>query len=112
MDRGVVHANIDHYLALLTSQGLTARNRDTIIKLMIAEEDKLSHDLEQLEFAEDRTAKSRDRVNYFRRLRNAFAEGSTERVEADRMLANFEAIHHLLEQFCRQLRERVHSHRI
>jgi len=112
MDRGVIRANIDHYLSILTSQGLTERNRDTIIKLMIAEEDKLSHDLEQLEFAENRVAKSRDRVNYLRRLRDAFVDGSTERAQADRTLGNFEAIHQLVEQFCRQIRERVNSHRI
>ncbi len=112
MDRGVVHANIDHYLNILTDQGLPERNRDTIIKLMIAEEDKLSHDLEQLEFAEDRAARSRDRVNYLRRLRDAFVVGSTERAQADRTLANFEAIHHLVEQFCRHMREKVNTRRL
>lgn len=107
MASGVVHANIDHYLGLPTSRGLSERNRDTIIKLMIAEEDKLGHDLEQLAFAEERAARSRDRANYLRRLRDAFANGPTERAHADRTLANCEAIHRLVEQFCRRLREKV-----
>ena len=62
-NRYVARANIDHYLSILSSQALTERNRDTVTKLMIVEEDKLGHDLEQLEFAEDRTVRSRDRFN-------------------------------------------------
>jgi hypothetical protein len=109
MESYVTHANIDHYSSILTTQCLTARNRDTITKLMIIEEDKLGRDLEHLQFAEDRAARSRDRLNRFRKLRDAFADGSSERVQADKTLANFEAIHRLMEQFCRQMREKVNS---
>jgi hypothetical protein len=73
---------------------------------------KLGHDLEQLEFAEARAAKSRERVNHFRNLRDAFAEGSDDRVHADSMLAKFEAIHELTEQFCRHMRRRANSRRL
>jgi len=76
---------------------------------VIAEEDKLSYDLEQLQFAEDRIKRSRDRVNYQRKLRDAFADGSTERAHADRTLANFEALHQLMEKFCHQMRDKVNS---
>ncbi len=112
MDSYVTHANIDHYFSILTSQGLTDRNRNTVVKLMIAEEDKLAHDLEHLQFAESRAARSRDRVSDLRRLRDAFADGSTERAQADKLLANFEISHELMEQFCRRLREKVNSNRI
>ena len=109
MDQYVARANIDHYLSLLHGADLTPQNRTTINKLMVAEEDKLARDLEHLEFAEARTAKSRARVDYFVRLRNAFAEGSTDRAHADKVLANFEATHQLMEQFCHGLRQKINS---
>ena len=109
MDRFVVRANIDHYLSLLNGSALTPSNRSTVTKLLITEEDKLGHDLEHLDFAETRTANSRDRVNHFKKLRDSFVEGSTDRAHADSVLTNFEAIHTVMEQFCRQMRERVNS---
>ncbi len=112
MDSYVPRANIDHFFSVLTTQHLSDGNRDTIMKLMIAEEDKLGRDLEHLQFAEDRVARSRDRVNYLRKLRDAFADGSTERVQADKMLGNFETIHRLMEEFCHRMRTKVNSSRI
>jgi hypothetical protein len=112
MDEYVAQANIDHYTGLLNRSDLAPRNRDTIVKLLISEEDKLGHDLEQLEFAERRAAESRNRLNFARNLRNSFIEGSSERADADRVLQNFEAIHRLFEQFRNCLRERVHSRAI
>jgi Spy/CpxP family protein refolding chaperone len=109
MDRYVARANIDHYLSLLNGSDLAPHNRSTITKLLIAEEDKLGRDLEHLEFAEARAAKSRDRLNYFRKLREAFAEGSPDRARADSLLKNMEAIHKLWEQFCQEMRERLNS---
>ena len=109
----IPHANIDHYLHLLTSQDhLTDGNRATIMKLMVAEEDKLGRDLEHLQFAEVRTARARDRLNYLSRLRDAFVEGSTERLQAEKVLANFRSIYELMEQFCGQLRKKVGSSHI
>lgn len=112
MDRYVARANIDHYLGLLNGAYLSSQNSGTITRLLLAEEDKLGHDLEHLEFAEARAAKSRERVNHFRNLRDAFAEGSSDRAQAESMLAKFEAIHDLLEQFCRHLRCRANSRRL
>lgn len=112
MDQYVARANIDHYLSLLNVADLSPQNSGTITKLLLAEEDKLSHDLEQLEFAETRAAKCRERVDHFRRLRDAFAEGSNDRARADNMLAKFEAIHELMEQFCQHMRGRVNSCRL
>ncbi len=109
----VAHANIDHYLHLLTSQSqLTDGNRTTITKLMVAEEDKLGRDLEHLQFAEIRTARARDRLNHLSRLRDAFADGSSERMQAEKALANFEAIYKLMEQFCGHMRKKVNSSHI
>jgi hypothetical protein len=109
VDSYIAHANIDHYFNLLTSQDLTDRNRATIMKLMVAEEDKLGRRLEHLQFAEVRTASARDRVNYLSKLRDSFADGSAERIQAEKVLANFEAIYQLMEQFCRRMRKTVNS---
>ena len=109
MDGYIARANIDHYITLLNGGDLTLQNRSTITKLLIAEEDKLSHDLEHLEFAEIRAAKSQHRVGYFRKLRDSFVEGSTERAHADGVLENFEVTHSLMVQFCHRLREKVNS---
>ena len=112
MDSYVAQANIDHYFNILTTQRLTERNRDTVMRLMLAEEDKLGRDLEQLQFAEQRTARSRDRVNHLRKLRDAFAHGSADRAQAEKVLANFAAIHGLMEEFCHRLREQVNASRL
>jgi hypothetical protein len=57
VDQYVARANINHYLSLLNSGAeLSHQNSGTITKLLLAEEDKLGHDLEQLEFAETRAA--------------------------------------------------------
>jgi len=109
MHRYIARTNIDHYLGLLNGTDLTAQNRTIITKLLLGEEDRLSRDLEQLQFAEDRTARSRDRVNHLRKLRDVFVEGSTDRAQANRTLANCEALHQLMERFCHRMRERVHS---
>lgn len=105
----VARANIDHYLDLLDKPDVPIANRATIIKLLIAEEDKLGHDLEQIEFAESRAAKGRSRLNRLRHLRDSFIAGSTDRAQADRLISNFEAIQHLMEHFCRSKRDRVNS---
>ena len=102
-------ANIDHYLNLLNGGELTASNRNTLSKLLIVEEDKLGHDLEQLEFAENKAAKSPYQVNRIRKLRDAFVEGSLDRASAERVLTNFEAIHALMEKFCDRIREKINS---
>ncbi len=109
MHRYVARANVDHYLSLLNGGDLASHNRGMITKLLIAEEDKLSHDLEHLDFAETRTANGRERVNHIRRLRGNFAFGTTEREQADRLLVNLENLQTLLEDFCHHLRERVNS---
>ncbi|KRQ15836.1 hypothetical protein [Bradyrhizobium manausense] len=109
MDRFVECANIDHFLNILTSQDISDRNRETISKLMIAEEDKLGRNLEYLEFAEKRASKCRDRLNYLRRLRDAFADGTEDRLRAEKVLANFQVTHDLVEEFCCRLRVMVSS---
>jgi hypothetical protein len=109
MERFIARANIDHYTNLLNGSDLLHPNRTVITKMLIAEEDKLGHDLAQLEFAESRTARCRDRVNHARKLRDGFPDGSAERARADKVLENFQAIHELFERFCHHLRERTHS---
>jgi DNA-binding MltR family transcriptional regulator len=109
MNRFAARANIDHYIGVLNDSDLAPHDRGRITELLIAEEDKLGHDLEQLQFAEDRTAKSLERLTNLKRLRERFNDGSTHRAQADRALANFEAIHQLMEQFCRRMREKANS---
>ena len=112
MDGYVTRANIDRYLSLLNGSDLSPRNRGTITKLLIEEENKLGHDLEHLEFAEARTVKARDQVEHFRKLRDGFVEGSTDRAHADKVLANFEDTHTLMVRFCHHMRERVNLRRL
>ncbi|MBR0686770.1 hypothetical protein JQ612_31555 [Bradyrhizobium manausense] len=112
MHRYVARANLDHYLDLLNGDALAAHNRATITKLLVEEEDKLGHDLEQLEFAETHAANGRQKVDHVRRLRDAFAFGTTEREQADRLLVNYENLQTLLEDFCHRLRARINSREI
>lgn len=107
VDRFIACANIDHFVSVLNNSDLTHPNRAVITKMLIAEEDKLGRSLEELDFAEDRTARSWDRVNHARKLRDGYPEGSVERASADKRLESFEAIHRLFEQFCHQLRSAV-----
>ncbi len=59
MHRYIDHANIDHCLGLLNDHDLASDKRGVITKLLIEEEDKLAHDVEQLQFAEDKAAQCR-----------------------------------------------------
>ena len=109
MHQYVARTNIDHYLTLLNGSDLAPQNRSTVTKLLIAEEDKLSHDLEHLEFAENRAAAGRDRVNHQKMLRQSFDFGTAEREQADRLLVNLENLQAMLEDFCHLLRQKVNS---
>jgi hypothetical protein len=108
MNQFVARANIDHYLGLLDG-GLLPQSRSTITKLLIAEEDKLGHGLEQLEFAENRAASGRRRVDRARALFDSFALDTPEREQAGRLLINLENLQTLLEDFCHRLRAQVTS---
>jgi hypothetical protein len=66
MDRFIARANIDHYLGLLSDGDCAREKRAMVTKLLIQEEDKLGHDLEQVEFAEKKVADGRDRLNHLR----------------------------------------------
>ena len=99
-------ANIDHYLGILNSDILlSSKKRVTIVNLLITELDELSHDLEQLDFAESRAAIGRGRLNHVRQLRDG--AGSEIRANAEQLVANVEAIQELLDSFCHELRKRV-----
>ena len=112
MDRLIARANIDHYLSILNSTGLNAANRATIIKLLIAEQNKLARDLEELEFVEVRTAQCWERVIRFTNLRDGHVDGSADHKRVSRLLAAAEEIHQLMDQLCRQMREVVGPRRI
>ena len=109
MERYVARANVDHYLGLLNSSGLSANNRDTIVKLLIAEENRPGHDLEQLEFVENRAANGRTRVSHLRNLRDSFVEGSTDREQTEKLVENVERLQMLLDDFCHRMREMINS---
>ncbi|MBB4369958.1 hypothetical protein GGD63_002751 [Bradyrhizobium sp. cir1] len=110
MDQYIAWANIDHYIRRLSSNDLTPDSRNTITKMLIKEEDKLSHDLEQLEFAEHRVAAGRKQVNRVTNLRDGFAFGTRERRQADELLVNIENLQTQLEDACHLLRRRINSH--
>ena len=80
-----------------------------VTKLLVQEEDKLGHDLEQLEFAEKRVADGRDRLNHLRSRLDLVPK--QQRADAERLVANFEDIQHLLESFCHQMRDRINNRR-
>ncbi|MDE1933504.1 hypothetical protein [Bradyrhizobium sp.] len=112
MEKFVAHANIDHYLDLLNNGSVSSHNRSVINKLLIEEEDKLGHDQEQLEFAESRAAACRARADRQRRLLDCFDPGSTEWIQAERLLVNFESLAQFVEGFCRQMRRQVSESRL
>jgi hypothetical protein len=112
MDRFIARANIDHYLGLLNDEGLASEKRATVVKLLIAEEDKLSHDQEQLGFAESRAANGRDRLNGLRQKLDGVDPSAAHRPTAERLVANVEATQKLLDDFCQQLRTKVMNSRL
>ena len=57
----------------------------------------------------ERSGMSRDRVSYLRRLRDGFADGSADRAQADKVLANSEVTHQMVERFCHYMRGKVNS---
>jgi hypothetical protein len=67
----------------------------------------LSHDVEQLEFAQTKAAKGRERLKQVRRLRDNATPALRD--NAERLVANVEATQQLVEDFCRQLRAKVRS---
>jgi hypothetical protein len=106
-DRFVTRANIDHFLKALWDDGLPAEKRAIITKLLIEEENKLSHDLEQLQFAEDRVLAGRKRLEHLRNKLNDPRSDPAGRSQASRLLAAMEETQRLLEEFCEQLRRKV-----
>ncbi len=108
----VLHANIDHYLELLYDHDLAADRRATTMKLLVEEENKLSHLHEQLDFAEDRAANGRNRLNGLRQKLDGLDPSAAHRPTAERLLANFEATQKLLDEFCHQLRTRAMNSRL
>ena len=103
----VARANIDHFLDLLNEDDLSSERRAVIIKLLIAEGDRLSHDLEQLQFAEGRAAKGRDRLNHLRQL--LAGANQADRARAERRIADAEILQDALDGFCERLRMKVNA---
>ena len=109
MDRSIARANIYLYIDLLNDADLASEIRATVTKLLIEEEDKLGDVLEQLEFAEKRVADGRNRLNHLRSRLDLVPK--QQRAEAERLVANFEDIQHLLESFCHQMRDKINNRR-
>jgi hypothetical protein len=106
-DRFVTRANIDHFLKALWDDDPPAEKRVVITKLLIEEANKLSHDPEQLQFAEDRVLAGRKRLEHLRNTLNDPRSGPANRSQASRVLATMEETQRLLEEFCEQLRAKV-----
>ena len=109
MHRFIARANIDHFIGLLTGSDLTPDRRTAIIKLLIAEFDKLAHDLEHLEFVEKKVSEGRDRLGQIRDARNGHPFGTIQREEAERLLVSCENLQTVLEDFCHRLRAKINS---
>lgn len=111
MNRYVTRANIDHYLGLLYGHDLSPHNRSLITMLLMAEGEKLSFDLVDLEFAELRAASGRERLTRSKTVRDAGVFGVPEREQADRTLVNVENTQTELEDICLRLRTGIASSR-
>ena len=107
MHRYIARANIDDYLVLLNDHNLAPEKRAVITKLLIEAADRLSYDIEHLDFFESRAANGRDQVRRVRMLRESFAFGSPEREQAERVVANVENLQTILENACHRLRAKV-----
>ncbi len=112
MDSFIARENIDHFLGLLEDADLAPGRRVVVSRLLIEEEDKLGHDLEQLGFAETRAANGRERLHGLRQMLGSGQISEPALELAQRQIANFEAIQRVLDSFCHQLRERVNSRSI
>lgn len=108
MDNYIAHANIDHYLELLGEDDISPAKRAVVTKLLIEEANKLSHDLEQLQFAESRAAACRHRLIRLQRQRDSF-ESSADRMRADSRVQTSEAILTEVESFCSRMRKKVQN---
>ena len=107
MDSFIARANIDHYIGLLNKDDLSPKTRATVTKLLIEEMDGLTHDTEQLEFAETRAANGRNQLN---RMRSELELSAPQhRAQAEQLVANLEATQKLLDVFCHHLRNRVNN---
>ena len=109
MDRYVARAKIDHYLDILKDRNLTAQRRSTTIALLIAELDKLSEDVEHLEFAEIRVGISRQEIAQARARRDTLSFGTSDRDDAEKYLIHLENVHTMLDDFCHRLRHKIGS---
>lgn len=112
MDQFIARANVDHYLEMLKNNDISSRNRSMVTKLLIEEENKLGRDHEQLEFAENRAAACRDRADHQRRLLDSFCPGSTDWVQAERLLVNMESLAQFIEGYCQQMRRQMNERRL
>lgn len=105
----VARANVDHYLGILSGHDLALQHRSTTMALLIAELDKLSGDVEHLEFAESKVAGSRQQVARAASIRDSFGVGTSQRTDAETYLIHLENIHTVLDDFCHRLRSRIGS---
>ena len=101
--------NIDDCLAHLNDPDLPTDKRTEIVKSLLAEEDQLSNNHEQLQFAENRAAKGRELLSQLRYLRYF---DHVDRDCADRLITTFETTQRLLENFCDQMLTKVMSSRL
>ena len=99
-------ATVDYYLGVLYEPDLSAQRRRVVTKLLIEEEDKLGHDVEQLQFAESRATQGRERLN---KLRQKVESEFMDDAQAKRLVANFEAIQRSLESHRDRLRAKLNS---
>ncbi|WP_164936209.1 MULTISPECIES: hypothetical protein [Bradyrhizobium] len=109
MHRFIARANVDHFIGLLNGSDLTADKRAGLTRLLIAELDKLAHDLEHLEFIEKRAVECRERVNHVRDMRDRHPFGTTDREQAEQLLVSCENLRTVLEDFCHRLRAKIKS---
>ena len=76
-----------------------SRKRAASLKLLIAEEDQLARDLEQLELAFDRAGNGRAQLRKIRLIRSRVDPDSEARRRTEALLATMEEAQRLLERY-------------
>ena len=107
MNQFQIQKNIDHYLEILNDPELSDSLKGTIRRLLIEEENRLGRDLEQLAFAELRLSICRGHLARVQAAQERLDIGSPEWSEAEKVIANFRAVLRLVEDFRRQMHEKV-----
>jgi hypothetical protein len=102
----VTEHNVDIYLSKLRAT-FNATERDSLLRLLIAEEDRMARTSEHLENGERRISEGRDRIRRHREMIAGLEQAMLSTDTALFVLETMERTQALLEAHCRHLRRVV-----